>query len=71
MDIHNIRGLRAEADRALAKGREPKKIIGGYIGATALLWLFVMIIDYILDVQLSKSGGLVIWVSAHCFPPSS
>ncbi|MEE1329181.1 MAG: DUF975 family protein [Oscillospiraceae bacterium] len=58
MDIRNIRGLRAEADRALAKGREPKKVIGGYVVATALIWLAVMAIDYILDVQLSKSGGL-------------
>ena len=58
MDIHNIRGLRAEADRALAKGREPQKVIGGYVVATALIWLAVMGIDYILDVQLSKSGGL-------------
>lgn len=58
MDIRNIRGLRADADRALARGREPKKVIGGLIGALALLWLAVMAIDYILDVQLSKSGGL-------------
>ena len=58
MDIRNIRGLRAEADRCLTKGREPKKVIGGYVGATALIWLVVMAIDYILDVQLSKSGGL-------------
>lgn len=58
MDIRNIRGLRAEADRALARGREPKKVIGGLIGALALLWLAVLAIDYILDVQLSKSGGL-------------
>ena len=59
MDIHNIRGLRQEADRCLKKGREPKKVIGGYVGATALIWLAVMAIDYILDVQLSKSGSLV------------
>ena len=58
MDIHNIRGLRAEANRVLAKGREPKKVIGGYVVATALIWLAVMAIDYILDVQLSKSGSL-------------
>lgn len=58
MDIHNIRGLRAEAYRALAKGREPQKVIGGYVVATALIWLAVMAIDYILDVQLSKSGSL-------------
>lgn len=58
MDIHNISGLRAEADRCLARGREPKKVIGGYVGATALVWLAIIIIDYILDVQLSKSGGL-------------
>lgn len=58
MDIRNTRTLREEADRALAKGREPKKVISGLIGALALLWLAVMAIDYILDVQLSKSGGL-------------
>lgn len=58
MDIRNISGLRAEADRALARGREPKKVITGLSGALALLWLAVMAIDYILDVQLSKSGGL-------------
>ena len=58
MDIRNISGLRAEADRALTRGREPKKVITGLTIALALLWLAVMAIDYILDVQLSKSGGL-------------
>lgn len=58
MDICNTRALRSAADRSLAVGREPKKVIGAYVGALALLSLAVMVIDLILDRQLDQAVGL-------------
>lgn len=58
MDILNPRSLREEANRALARGRDPKKLIYTYAGIVLAVSLFVTLGNLWLDNQISGTGGL-------------
>lgn len=58
MDILNPRALRESADRALARGREPKKLVYTYAGAGVAIALLATLADLWLDTQISGTGGL-------------
>lgn len=58
MDILNPRSLRAEANRALARGRDPKKLVFTYAGISLALSLTATLANLWLDNQISGTGGL-------------
>ena len=58
MDILNPRSLRQQADRALARGRDPKKLILCYAGISLGLSLLGTFANLWLDDQISGTGGL-------------
>ena len=58
MDISNPRPLRTAADRSLSVGREPKKVITGYVTLLAVISLLTVILDYIISTQLDNAVGL-------------
>ena len=58
MDILNPRSLRDAADRALNRGRDPKKLVFSYAGIVLALSLVVNLGNLILDAQISGTGGL-------------
>lgn len=58
MDILNPRSLREAADRALNRGRDPKKLILSFAGITLGLSLLVTLGSLFLDDQISGTGGL-------------
>ncbi len=58
MDILNSHSLREDASRALARGREPKKLITSYAGTVLGLSLLVTLGSLFLDDQISGTGGL-------------
>lgn len=58
MDILNPHTLRERADRALVRGREPKKLVSYYAGIGMILSLLVNLAGLWLDEQISGTGGL-------------
>lgn len=58
MDIFDPRSLRERANHALARGRDPKKLVITYAGITIGISLFVTLITYWLENQISGTGGL-------------
>lgn len=58
MDILNPSTLRDSARRALARGREPKKLVYAYAGIGLVISLLVTLADLWLDNQISGTGGL-------------
>ena len=58
MDILNPRSLREAARRALARGRDPKKLIYSYSLIILVLSLLVTLADLWLENRISGTGGL-------------
>lgn len=58
MDILNPSTLRDSANHALARGREPKKLVYAYAGIGLIISLLVTLADLWLDNQISGTGGL-------------
>lgn len=58
MDILNPRSLQDSARYALARGREPKKLVCAYAGIGLAISLLVTLADLWLDNQISGTGGL-------------
>jgi hypothetical protein len=58
MDILNPRSLREDAARALARGRDPKKLIFAYSGINLGLSLLMVLLDLWLESEISGTGGL-------------
>ena len=58
MDILNPRSLREKAHHALARGREPKKLIAAYAAGCFLLSAVLAVANYWLDGRISGTGGL-------------
>ena len=58
MDILNPRSLRDDAKRALARGRDPKKLIYSYSGIVLGLSLVLALSNLWLENQISGTGGL-------------
>lgn len=58
MDILNPRDLQAQARRALARGREPKKLIYAFAGINLAMSLVVLVIDLWMEHEISGTGGL-------------
>lgn len=58
MDIRNRSALKQEAARALARGREPQKLVTAYAGATTLIAAALTLINFWLSQQISGTGGL-------------
>lgn len=58
MDILNPRTLRDSADHALARGREPKKVVYAYAGIGFAISLLVTLANLWLENEISGTGGL-------------
>lgn len=58
MEIRNPAVLKQDASRALARGREPGKVILAYAGICAAVSALVLGISYFLDRSLTGTGGL-------------
>ena len=58
MDILNPRSLREEANRALARGRDPKKLVFTYAGIGLGLSVLMTLLDLWLENEISGTGGL-------------
>lgn len=58
MDIHNPNTLKENAQRALNRGREPKKVIAWYTGITVGMALAVSLLNLWLNNQITSTGGL-------------
>lgn len=58
MDILNPQDLHRRARQALARGREPKKVIYPFAGITLALSLMMLVLNLWLDEQISGTGGL-------------
>lgn len=59
MDIRDRRGLKQSAADALAAASyDPRKLIVIHTGAMVVLSLVLALIDYVLDRQISDTGGL-------------
>lgn len=58
MDIRNPNSLKQAASQALARGREPQKVITVYAGATVLISAALTLANYWLSHQISGTGGL-------------
>ena len=58
MDILNPQNLRRDADRALNRGREPKKVVLAYAVIALALSLLSTLLTYWFGSQISDQGGL-------------
>lgn len=58
MDILDPRALQDSARRALARGREPKKLVYAYAGIGLAISLMVVLANLWLDHEISGTGGL-------------
>lgn len=59
MEIQNRRGLKDAAIRSLARSSDsPKKLVLFHLGITLLLSLLLSVLDYVLELQISATGGL-------------
>ena len=58
MDILNPQSLREQTLNALRRGREPKKVIYSYAGATLVISLLVTLLDVWLENQIAGTSGL-------------
>ena len=58
MDTLNPKNLRQQAQTALRRGREPKKLIYTYAGITLAVGLIVLLADLWLNQQIEGTGGL-------------
>lgn len=58
MDIRSPVSLKQAASQALARGREPQKVITTYTGALILISAALTLVNFLLDLQLQDTGGL-------------
>ena len=58
MEILNPKDLRQQAQTALRRGREPKKLIYTYAGVTLAVAVIVFLADLWLNQQIEGTGGL-------------
>lgn len=58
MDIRSQSALKQEALRALNRGRDPRKIVTAYAGATVLIAAVLTLINFLLEQQMAGAGGL-------------
>ena len=59
MDIHDRRGLKAEAAERLASASyDPKKLILIHSGVQVALALLLALVQYLLDRKIGDTGGL-------------
>lgn len=58
MEFPNPGALCADAHRSLSAGREPKKVIAGYIAVLGAVSLLTVIADYIISSKLDSAVGL-------------
>ena len=58
MDILNPRSLREDANRALTRGRDPKKLVYTYAGISLGLSLVLTMLNLWLENEISGTGGL-------------
>lgn len=58
MDIRNTRALKDTASQRLDQARDAGKIVLIYAGITLTVSLLVTLVNYTLDLQISKTGGL-------------
>lgn len=58
MDILNAKTLRQQADQALRRGRDPKKLIYAYGGICLAISLAIFLANLWLDDQISGTAGL-------------
>ena len=58
MDILNPRSLREDAQRALTRGRDPKKLVYTYAAIGLAISLLVTLADLWLEQEISGTGGL-------------
>lgn len=58
MDILNPKNLRKQAEMALRRGREPKKVIYSYAGISLAVSLAVFLVNLFLNQQIEGTGGL-------------
>lgn len=58
MNIPSAKYLKKKADNRLASGREPRKVALYYGAILIASQLVVLVLNYVLDGQISKTGGL-------------
>lgn len=58
MEIPQSNLLIQNADRALARGRDPKKLVTTYLALTTLIAAFITAANYWLGLQIGDTGGL-------------
>lgn len=58
MDQLNPIQLRQQAQRALSRGRDPKKVVYSYAGIILALSILVTLADLLLEGRISNTGGL-------------
>lgn len=58
MQIPHPKTIKQNAARALARGRDPKKLILAYAGIPVLLSLAVTLLNHWLGLQIDSTGGL-------------
>lgn len=58
MALPQFHDLRSRARRSLAAAQDPKKIILLHTGATLLLSLLLILLDYLLEQRIGNTGGL-------------
>ena len=58
MELQNISVLKADAARALRRGREPRDVVIWYGGGTVVIALVLTLLNYWLSYEISQTGGL-------------
>lgn len=58
MTIPHPNQLKQDARHALARGREPQKVVLGYTSITTLIVLILAFLNYWLNQQIDQTGGL-------------
>lgn len=58
MEIPQSSHLKQNADRALARGRDPKKLITSYLALNTFIAAFITVANYWLGLQIDDTGGL-------------
>ncbi len=58
MEIPQSNLLKQQSNRALARGRDPQKLITVYLGCTTFIAAFITVANYWLGLQIEDTGGL-------------
>lgn len=58
MEILNPKSLRQQAENALRRGREPKKLIYSFAGISLAISMTIFLANIWLDAEISGTGGL-------------